>query len=198
MAMTDTEFKKFVQQRLADHGHYTMKIDGVIGPGTVAAFDKALPPLVLIRPEPKPEDLIPDAGDKKLVGVHGDLAKVIRAASLSGAVPFTVIEGLRSKELQAKYVASGNSKTMNSRHLTGHAVDLWPLDPKTMKPIPSGAAFARGSNEARAANARLWSDLRQVAVAVKEAAKELGVMMEHGVDWGWDAPHHQLNRKAYP
>lgn len=189
-------FTAMFQERAAAAGFYDKAIDGLDGPSTRKALDLALPPIVVIRPEV--EDRIPDSGDKKLLGVRNELVSVIRLASLSSAVPFTVIEGLRTKERQAQLVKAGASKTQNSRHLTGHAVDLWPLDPKTMKPIPSGAAFARGSNEARAADARLWSDLRQVAVAVKAAAKDLGVMMEHGVDWGWDAPHHQLNRKAYP
>ena len=196
--MNDTEFKRYVQQRLADHGHYTMKVDGIVGPGTIAAFDKALPPLVLIRPEPKPADDLPNSADVKLKGVHNDLVAVIRLASTKSPIPFTVIEGLRTKERQAQLVKAGASKTQNSRHLTGHAVDLWPLDPKTMKAIPSDAAFPKGSNEARAASARLWSDLRAIMGHVRDAAKELGVMVELGVDWGWDAPHVQLNRKAYP
>lgn len=196
--MNDDDFARFVQRRLAEHGHYTGAIDGIVGPGTLAALDAAIPAIVVTRPEPKPEDAIPDAGNKKLEGVRKELVRVIKAASLTSEVPFTVIEGLRSKDRQAELVRQGASKTMNSRHLTGHAVDVWPLDPGTMKPIPSGAAFARGSSEARSADARLWSDLRKIAAHIKIAAKELGVMMEHGVDWGWDAPHHQLNRKAYP
>ena len=196
--MNDTEFKRYVQQRLADHGHYTMKVDGIVGPGTIAAFDKALPPLVSIRPPPKPEDDLPDSAEAKLKGVHNDLVAVIRLASAKSPIPFTVIEGLRTKERQAQLVKAGASKTSNSRHLTGHAVDLWPLDPTTMKTIPSDAAFPKGSNEARAASARLWSDMRKIAGHVRDAAKELGVMIEWGGDWGWDAVHFQLNRKAYP
>ncbi len=41
-------------------------------------------------------------------------------------VDFMVFEGLRTKETQAEYVRTGVSKNMNSRHLTGHAVDLVP------------------------------------------------------------------------
>lgn len=196
--MLDDAFVRLVQTRLRDAGHYTGRIDGDAGPATLLAFDRALPPLVLITEPPDSSDNIPDAGDAKLTGVHNSLVAVIRLASLRSAIPFTVTEGLRTKARQAALVKAGASKTQNSRHLTGHAVDLWPLDPQTKKPIPSGAAFPKGSSEARAADARLWADLRQVAVAVKSAAKELGVVMEHGVDWGWDAPHHQLNRAAYP
>ena len=109
-----------------------------------------------------------------------------------------MIEGLRSKERQAQLVKAGASKTTNSRHLTGHAVDLWPLDPVTGKALPSDAAFPRGSAEAKAASARLWSDLRKIAAVVKAVARDRGVLIEWGGDWGWDAPHFQLNRKAYP
>lgn len=35
-----------------------------------------------------------------------------------------VLEGVRTKERQLELYNSGASKTMNSRHLSGHAVDL--------------------------------------------------------------------------
>jgi len=37
---------------------------------------------------------------------------------------FFVIQGLRTLEDQKKFFEAGKSTTMNSRHLTGHAVDL--------------------------------------------------------------------------
>jgi peptidoglycan LD-endopeptidase CwlK len=37
---------------------------------------------------------------------------------------FTVLEGLRTLDRQRKLLAEGASRTMKSRHLTGHAVDL--------------------------------------------------------------------------
>lgn len=197
--MTDDDFVRLFQRRAADAGHYTGKVDGIAGSGTTAALDKVLPPLVLISEPPAASgDNIPDAGDAKLQGVHNALVAVIRMASLKSPVPFTVTEGLRSKTRQAALVEIGASKTMASRHLTGHAADLWPLDPKTFKPLPSDAAFPRGSNEARAASAALWAALRSIAITVKAVAKEQGVQIEWGGDWGWDAPHFQLNRAAYP
>lgn len=195
---TDDEFVRYTQQRLADHGHYIGKVDGVAWEGTLSALDKALPAMVRISPAPKPEDTLPATAEAKLKGVHNALVSIVRATVLTSPVPFTVIEGLRTKERQAQLVKAGASKTQNSRHLTGHAVDLWPLDLATGKPVPSDAAFPKGSNEARAASARLWSDLRKIASTMKDAAKEQGVMVEWGGDWGWDAPHFQLNRKAYP
>ena len=199
--MTDDQFVRLFQERAAAAGHYTKKIDGDPGPSTTAALDKILPPLVLISepPEPDPVDgVLPAAAIKKLEGVHNTLVGLVRGAVLRSAVPFTVIEGLRTKERQAQLVKAGASKTSNSRHLTGHAVDLWPLDPKTMKPLPSDAAFKAGSKEAKAASAALWSGLRSISVVMKQLAKEQGILLEWGGDWGWDAPHFQLNRKAYP
>lgn len=197
--MTDDDFVRLFQRRAAEAGHDVGKADGIAGVRTLAALDAVLPPLVIISEPPiATGDNIPDAGDAKLQGVHNALVAVIRMASLKSPVPFTVTEGLRSKTRQAALVEIGASKTMSSRHLTGHAVDLWPLDPKTLKPLPSDAAFKPGSPEARAASAALWAALRTIAVTVKAVAKEQGVQIEWGGDWGWDAPHFQLNRAAYP
>jgi peptidoglycan L-alanyl-D-glutamate endopeptidase CwlK len=169
--------------------------DGIRGPVTttailVAADEGRLSVIEAPKPitNPASGDDIPAAGDARLVGVHPVLAELIRAASLLCDVPFTVIEGLRSAERQRELVAKGASKTLNSRHLSGHAVDLWPLD-AAGKPLPSGS---------KAAEDRLWADLRLIAAAVKVEAKRRGVLIEWGGDWGWDAPHFQLNRAAYP
>ena len=180
-------------------------IDGLRGRKTEAAlFDAAdagrltvAPPLVVIT-APGADSDIPAAGVEKLRGVHNVLTGIIHEAAIRCDIPFTVIEGLRTAARQAQLVKSGASKTSNSRHLTGHAVDLWPLDPVTGKTLPSDAAFPRGSAEAKAASARLWSDLRKIAAVVKAVARDRGVLIEWGGDWGWDAPHFQLNRKAWP
>lgn len=187
-------------------------IDGKRGPKTNAAILAAAdegrltvaPMLVVIKPaDPTPSIkfpafTLPGAGAAKLTGVHPALVGVVQDAVRRGAVPFTVIEGLRTAARQAELVKAGASKTSNSRHLTGHAVDLWPLDPATGKTLPSDAAFTPGSDEAKAAGARLWADLRKLSSLIKAVAKERGVQVEWGGDWGWDAPHFQLNRKAYP
>jgi peptidoglycan L-alanyl-D-glutamate endopeptidase CwlK len=63
----------------------------------------------------------------RLAGVHEDLVRVVRNATKGGAI-FRVTEGLRTPERQRQLVAEGKSQTMDSRHLTGHAVDVVPLD----------------------------------------------------------------------
>lgn len=62
----------------------------------------------------------------RLQGVHPSLVRVVKRAIRITPVDFTVLEGVRSRERQAELVRIGASKTMNSRHLTGHAVDLAP------------------------------------------------------------------------
>jgi peptidoglycan L-alanyl-D-glutamate endopeptidase CwlK len=115
---------------------------------------------------------------QNLSGVHPDLVAVVKRAIQITEVDMVVIEGVRSRERQKQLVAKGASKTLNSRHITGHAVDIapWPID---------------------------WDDLERfeiMADAMKQAADELGVDVEWGGDWRtfYDGPHFQLSRKAYP
>jgi peptidoglycan L-alanyl-D-glutamate endopeptidase CwlK len=61
---------------------------------------------------------------KSLVGVHPDLVKVVQSAILDTPIDFVVIEGVRTVARQAELVMSGASQTMESRHISGHAVDL--------------------------------------------------------------------------
>lgn len=118
--------------------------------------------------------------EKNLQGVHPDLVKVVRRAIQITAVDFAVIEGLRTPDRQRELKAKGASMTLNSRHITGHAVDVmayigaegrwdWPLYPK-------------------------------IAKAFKQAAEDLGVPLTWGGDWKRlrDGPHFELDRKVYP
>ena len=116
-----------------------------------------------------------------LNGIHPDLRRVIDHALQSSPLDFAVIEGLRTKARQEKLVASGASKTMNSRHLTGHAVDLLPIDPTTGK-----GEFA-------------WPLYDKLGPAVKAAAKKEGVPLIWGGDWTSfkDGPHFELDRRVY-
>ena len=116
----------------------------------------------------------------RLKGVHPDLVKVIQRAIQITAIDFTVLEGLRTKERQKELFAKGATKTMNSRHLTGHAVDI--------APVIDGAVSWD------------WPLYHRLAVAVKEAAKDVGVPLTWGGDWRSfkDGPHWELPWSAYP
>ena len=116
----------------------------------------------------------------KLDGVHPDLVEVVRLAIQKTNVDFSVLEGLRTKERQRALFSSGASRTMNSRHLDGHAVDL--------------VAYVNGNVEWS------WPLYDRIAVAMKQASAELGISIEWGGDWisFKDGPHFQLSRKEYP
>lgn len=62
----------------------------------------------------------------RLKGVHPDLVRVVKRAIKLTSQDFSVLEGVRSVERQRELVNKGASQTMNSRHITGHAVDLVP------------------------------------------------------------------------
>lgn len=114
---------------------------------------------------------------QNLSGVHPDLVAVVKLAIEITEQDFSVIEGIRNINRQRELVKSGKSTTMNSRHLTGHAVDIapWPISWD-------------------------WDYFYPIADAMKQAAEELEVDLEWGGDWKSfpDGPHYQLSRKAYP
>lgn len=116
----------------------------------------------------------------KLTGVHPDLVRVVERAIEITEVDFKVGEGLRTLEQQKKNVAKGVSWTLKSRHLTGHAVDLLAL-------VGGKVSWS-------------WAPYYKIASAMKEAAKELNVLIVWGGDWRKtkDGPHFELNRKHYP
>lgn len=118
--------------------------------------------------------------EKNLAGVHPDLIKVAHRAAELTEVPFLVTEGLRSMKRQRELVAAGASKTLKSRHLTGHAIDIVPI--------------VSGEISWKTPAFTLPLD------AFRRAAKELGVDVEFGADWkSWkDYPHIQLSAKTYP
>lgn len=110
----------------------------------------------------------------KLKGVNIDLVSVVHRALELSDIDFAVTEGLRTKERQAELVKAGASKTMNSRHITGHAVDL--------------AAIVDGSVRWD------WPLYEKIAKAMKQAAYELNIKIEWGGDWKSfkDGPHFQI------
>jgi len=95
-------------------------------------------------------------------------------------IDFSVLEGVRSLERQQQLYNSGASHTLNSRHLTGHAVDL--------------GAYINGSIDWS------WPLYDKIADAMKEASRVLGVPIEWGGDWKTlkDGPHFQLPWSSYP
>jgi peptidoglycan LD-endopeptidase CwlK len=79
-----------------------------------------------------------------------------------------------------QWIESGASQILNSRHLTGHAVDLgaWVDDQVEWS----------------------WPLYHKINAAMQEASKLVGVPIEWGGNWRTfkDGPHFQLPRKEYP
>ena len=116
----------------------------------------------------------------RLEGVHPDLVRVVKKAAAMSDLDFTVLEGLRTVERQKQLVKAGASKTTNSRHITGHAVDLAPL----LNGVVSWD----------------WPLYRRLAPIVKAAAADERVPLTWGGDWRTfkDGPHWELPWAAYP
>ncbi|MGR7336759.1 M15 family metallopeptidase [Klebsiella aerogenes] len=98
--------------------------------------------------------------ETNLNGVNPVLVKVIRRALELTPVDFIVIEGLRTQGRQKEMVATGKSQTMNSRHLTGDAVDIIPVN-------------------------TTWKveEFKPLLKAVKQAADEQGLKLRFGINW---------------
>lgn len=144
--------------------------------------------------------------EQRLSEVHPDLQKVVRLAISKTQTDFGVLEGLRSATRQKQLVAEGKSKTLDGRHITGHAVDL--------------GAFVDGKTNWD------WDHYYVIAEAMRNAAAELGVPLVWGGVWDKrlntlvdtkkavesyvqsrkalgrsafiDGPHFELCRKEYP
>lgn len=59
-----------------------------------------------------------------LTGVKPELVNVVKRAIQITKIDFGVTQGLRTIEQQRAYFKAGKTKTMNSKHLTGDAVDV--------------------------------------------------------------------------
>ena len=113
----------------------------------------------------------------RLRGVDANLISLAKKAREISPIPFEITEGLRTKERQRYLVKTGKSRTMNSYHLRGKAMDFVAM--------PGGKVS--------------W-DLKDyktiVEKAFKPAAKALGLTdkITYGVYWKSivDGPHVQI------
>ncbi len=107
-----------------------------------------------------------EASKKELQGVHADLVSVVKRAIELTVQDFSVHDGIRTLAEQKRLIASGASQTLDSRHITGHAVDLVPY-----------------------INGKLrweWDPIYMIADAVRKAAQELDVPIRWGGAWDVD------------
>ena len=168
--MTQSDYIREAQALLG------VKMDGVFGEKTLLALQTALGhTLVTPTPPSGPVGFTLSERDlTRMQGVDAALVAIVKRAAQISEVPFTVTEGLRTKERQKQLVAAGASQTMNSRHIIGQAVDV--------------AALVNGEIRWD------WPLYPKIAKAFKAAAAEQGKRITWGGDWKSlkDGPHFQL------
>lgn len=116
---------------------------------------------------------------EKLSTVHPDLQRLFKEVITNSPYDFSITEGVRSLERQKELYDAKKSTTMNSRHLTGKAVDI--------------AVIVDG---------KITWDIRTykaVADHIKAIAKLMQIPIVWGGDWKSfvDGPHFELDKKVY-
>lgn len=114
---------------------------------------------------------------ERLEGIKAPLQSLAKSSIADSPYDFSITCGLRTVEEQRVLVATGKSRTMKSKHLTGDAFDIAVFDE----------------------NGKLTWDLKyykKVAAHIKKVAAKLGVKVEWGGDWQSfiDGPHFQLGK----
>jgi peptidoglycan L-alanyl-D-glutamate endopeptidase CwlK len=99
-----------------------------------------------------------------MAGVDPRLIVIASRALAISEVDFGVSEGLRTEKRQRQLVNSGASKTMDSYHITGHAIDL--------------VAYVGGKVRWD------WPLYDQIAEAMWQSARGLNVPLIWGGAWG--------------
>ena len=116
---------------------------------------------------------------ERLSQVHPDLQRVFNEAIKDSPLDFSITEGLRTKERQKALFDAGKSQTMNSRHITGHAIDI--------------AVIYDGEVT--------WDAKYYIPVIdhIKKIAKSMDIPIVSGGDWITfkDYPHIELHRSKY-
>jgi hypothetical protein len=110
-----------------------------------------------------------------MIGLHPYLTFAVEEAIKITEVDFTILNsgGIRTYSQQKKLVDRGLSKTLDSYHQYGLAVDL--------------VAYVNGKPT--------WEEkyYPKIAEAMKIIINKYGLPIDNGFDlWGWDMPHWQL------
>lgn len=112
--------------------------------------------------------------------IHPDLRKVVDLALELSPWDFRITDGKRTRAEQRQHVLNGASRTMNSRHLYGYAIDFVAIvNGKAVYKLPY---------------------MRAIATAFKKASLQLDIPIKWGGDWVSfkDTPHIELAKSEYP
>jgi len=113
----------------------------------------------------------------KLEEVHPHIQELVKSAIDLSTIDFGISEGMRTKERQQILYDTGKSQTMNSRHLTGHAVDVY--------------AWKDGAVSWE------FEDYETINLAFSQATKLTNIPYVWGGSWKSfkDGPHFELKRE---
>ena len=126
---------------------------------------------------------------RNLAGVHPDLVLLVSRALLYSAVDFKGVEGVRSLDRQKELYEAGKSKTLKSKHITGHAIDVMAVGDLNRDGIVDHKD--RGITW----NREWYSEINDAFII---ASGELGIGFTWGGEWtrsfppNGDCPHFQL------
>ncbi len=115
--------------------------------------------------------------DRDVSKLHPKLQRVIEAVQTRGKVQFFVTEAMRTSERQLYLYEQGLSRIKeNGMHQQGFAFDIAVYNAK-----------GKVSWE--------WRDFTPVINEFKHVSELLGIKLVYGYDWGWDAPHIELDKR---
>ncbi|MCY7297483.1 M15 family metallopeptidase [Alteromonas sp. a30] len=155
----------------------------------------------------QPHFQLSQTSQTRLQGVHPDLINVVEQALRATKIDFMVGEGIRSFARQKELVQNKKSHTLKSRHLTGHAVDLWLLP--NNKITWDAAAYCTLANTMKQAAEELniplqWGGVwdRKLSDLSDDMEKETELYRQRRAQQGktafFDGPHFQLPWSDYP
>lgn len=132
---------------------------------------------------------------ENLAGVHPDLVAVMEAAAEKPPVPFTIIEGPRTRARQRELVDEGVSWTMNSRHIPARFDGVDGEVAAAVDVVPDADAAKPGLQ----LDWDDWGAFRRIARHILDVAEKRGVQIVWGGSWPQrDGPHFELEWHAYP
>lgn len=121
---------------------------------------------------------------REMTDIHPDLRKLCDLAleltvTRHTDLDFRILDGKRSRTEQARHLANGASKTSNSRHLYGYAIDF--------------GALVNGKYRIEPAYYKI------IGGYFLEASDRLRIPIIWGGNWKWkDWGHIELSRVKYP
>lgn len=152
---------------------------------------------LIFRPRDYPKHMLSRRSIRKMKPLHAHMKAVVYRASeilreQNNGIDFSVAECLRDEVTQRRYLETGRSTTMNSRHLMARIKEYGEWQDRCAAVDLNALVDGKYSPN--------WPPYYIIEKAMKQAAKELNVPITWGGDWKSlkDGPHYQLSWSKYP